>query len=85
MWLITLSDLPVQSISNRVFVNGETCNRDHGIVTSSQAAKFGATSYPVTTRICVFSYVLILLLIVLGQSSKRLRPEKLNGTWIRLS
>ncbi|WP_435658073.1 phage tail protein [Brucella pituitosa] len=46
--VITLSDLPVQSISNRVFVNGETCTRDPGIVTSSEAAKFGATSYPVT-------------------------------------
>ena len=46
--VITLSDLPVHSISNRVFVNGETCTRDPGIVTSSEAAKFGATSYPVT-------------------------------------
>lgn len=45
--VITLSDLPVQSIGNRVFVNGESCNRDPGIVTSSEAAKFGATSYPV--------------------------------------
>jgi len=45
--VITLSDLPVHSIGNRVFVNGETCNRDPGIVTSSEAAKFGTTSYPV--------------------------------------
>lgn len=45
--VITVSDLPVQSIGNRLFVNGETCNRDPAIVTSSEAAKFGATSYPV--------------------------------------
>ncbi|WP_421565210.1 phage tail protein [Ochrobactrum sp. EDr1-4] len=45
--VITLSDLPVQSIGNRVFVNGETCNRDPSIVTSSEAAKLGATSYPI--------------------------------------
>ncbi|MEJ5079807.1 phage tail protein [Ochrobactrum sp. MYb379] len=45
--VITVSDLPVQSIGNRVFVNGETCNRDPSIVTSSEAAKLGATSYPI--------------------------------------
>lgn len=45
--VITLSDLPVQSIGNRVFVNGETCNRDPSIVTSSEAAKLGTTSYPI--------------------------------------
>lgn len=45
--VITVSDIPVEAIGNRVFVNGETCNRDPSIVTSSEAAKLGATSYPI--------------------------------------
>lgn len=45
--VITVSDLPIQGIGNRVFVNGETCNRDPSIVTSSEAAKLGANSYPI--------------------------------------
>lgn len=45
--VITVSDLPVHSIGNTVFVNGEKCTRNPSLATSSEAAKFGATSYPV--------------------------------------
>lgn len=45
--VITLSDLPLNSISNIVSINGETCTRNPSLPTTDEAAKFGATSYPV--------------------------------------
>jgi len=44
--VITVSDLPVQSIDNSLIVNGALCTRNTS-TNSDGAAKFGATSYPI--------------------------------------
>ncbi len=44
--VITVSDLPVQSIGNSLIINGAQCTRNTS-TNSEGAAKFGATSYPI--------------------------------------
>lgn len=46
--VITVSDLPVHEISNRVWVNGKLCTRDPSTAGTGSGAKFGTNSFPLT-------------------------------------